>query len=95
MEAPQLFVAIPTYVPSIDEIDAAGEGHLAWLGRGLQRWHPMRLLVCSGLGCCFGTKSALGGELASGRMVGIECIDAPSPYQVGSVRKVTISPSMV
>jgi DNA-binding transcriptional LysR family regulator len=32
--------------------------------------------VCSGLGWCFGTDSILADELASGRMVGLECTDA-------------------
>jgi DNA-binding transcriptional LysR family regulator len=36
----------------------------------------VRILVCSGLGWCFGTDSILADELASGRMVGLECTDA-------------------
>ena len=36
IEPPRLFVAILTYVRPLEEIDAAGQDHVAWLKRGYE-----------------------------------------------------------
>ncbi|WP_175128625.1 YciI family protein [Achromobacter piechaudii] len=35
--APNLFVVVLTYVAPLDEVDAAGKDHVAWLERGYDR----------------------------------------------------------